>query len=301
MSSAAIGLGIINLLMVHGAKVLHRKKGGMNSLVLLSALFVTLGIEMIDLVRNEQSLQTKERLQLYSSELLSDSPRLDLPTIVRFLRTEKEEADRALDLSDVPATAHEQWSAELAAKDRSALSERIALGQRLATELAATELSAPQQGATPARAPLAATVKEFAASHHQALLIRHATSPIKKLSRLLYDAFYVSLGSAMFSLLAFYIANAAYRSFRIRSLEAALMMISAVLIILGQIPHGALYISEHLPEIRLWLMTNINTPARRAVFFGTEIAGLAIAVRIWLSLERAPVDITGGETGGGAR
>ena len=99
----------------------------------------------------------------------------------------------------------------------------------------------------------------------------------------------VPLGSAMFSLLAFYIVTAAYRSLRIRSLEALVMMIPALIVMLGQIPHGPLYVSESLPDIRRWLLENLNTAAFRAIFFGSAIAGLAMAIRMWLSLEKSPL------------
>ena len=106
----------------------------------------------------------------------------------------------------------------------------------------------------------------------------------------LYRSFFVPLGAAMFSLLAFYVASAAYRTFRVRSVEAGVMMSAALIVMLGQIPHGPLYISPKLVPIRLWLLEQLSTPAFRAIFFGSAIAGLAMAVRMWLSLERSPLE-----------
>ena len=69
------------------------------------------------------------------------------------------------------------------------------------------------------------------------------------------------------------------------------MMIAAILVVLGQIPQGeALY--DGFPSIRLWLLENINTPGNRAIFFGSAIAGLAMAIRIWLSLDKSPLDVS---------
>ena len=68
-------------------------------------------------------------------------------------------------------------------------------------------------------------------------------------------------------------------------------MLAALIVILGQIPQGAAYISEDLPGIRKWLLDNISTPAFRAISFGAAIAGLAMAVRMWLSLERSPLEV----------
>ena len=105
----------------------------------------------------------------------------------------------------------------------------------------------------------------------------------------MYEAFFVPLGSAMFALLAFYVATAAYRSFRIRSFEASIMMLAAIVVMLGQIPHGPLYISPALPAVRRWLLMNVSTPTFRAIYFGAAVAGLAMAVRMWLSLEKGPL------------
>jgi hypothetical protein len=109
-------------------------------------------------------------------------------------------------------------------------------------------------------------------------------------SQFITEAFFIPLGSAMFSLLAFYIVQAAYRSFRVKNKESALMITSALIVMLGQIPFGVIYISEDLPDLRRWLLLNISTPAFRAIYFGSALAGLSMAIRMWLSLEKSPLD-----------
>jgi hypothetical protein len=88
----------------------------------------------------------------------------------------------------------------------------------------------------------------------------------------------------MFSLLAFYMAAAAYRAFRIRSAESALMMGAALLVMLGQIPFG-IWVWDRFPEIRLWLLTVPNAAAFRGIAIGAAVAGLVMAFRMWLSIE----------------
>jgi hypothetical protein len=88
----------------------------------------------------------------------------------------------------------------------------------------------------------------------------------------------------MFALLGVYIAAAAYRAFRIRSLESALMMGAALVVMLGQISFGRM-ISEDLPQLRQWLLEVPNSAAFRAIRLGAGVAGLMLAIRMWLSIE----------------
>ncbi len=113
---------------------------------------------------------------------------------------------------------------------------------------------------------------------------------------ILFEGFLTSLNSTMFSLVAFYIVSAAYRAFRIRSTEAALMMAAATIIMLALVPVGAVLTSWlptegffsafRLERLGYWLLTSPNMAAQRAVSFGIGVGALAMSLRIWLSLER---------------
>ena len=54
----------------------------------------------------------------------------------------------------------------------------------------------------------------------------------------MFDNIYLPLGSTMFALLAFYVASASYRAFKIRNFEATLLLISGVLLMIGRVPIG---------------------------------------------------------------
>lgn len=114
--------------------------------------------------------------------------------------------------------------------------------------------------------------------------------------KLLFDAIRAPLDATVFALLAFYIASAAYRAFRVRSVEATLMMGVAFFVMLGQMPWAAQF-TEPLRESATWSwadLTNIkewikdvwNSAAQRGILFGVMIGTLAMSIRIWLSLER---------------
>lgn len=112
----------------------------------------------------------------------------------------------------------------------------------------------------------------------------------------LFQGFYMNLEATMFSILAFYIASAAYRAFRIRSAEAGLMMATAIILMAGQVPLGMALTNwipaEHaagalrIENVSYWVLSVMNMPVQRAIDFGLGLGALAMSLRIWLSLER---------------
>ncbi|MCX6344549.1 MAG: hypothetical protein NT018_05675 [Armatimonadetes bacterium] len=120
-------------------------------------------------------------------------------------------------------------------------------------------------------------------NYHKILLLLNDT-----VAQYIQFAFY----SATFSLLSFYLASAAYRSFKAKSREAVLMMVSALIVMLGQIPFGV-YLTSWIPgqtglvpAISRWLQLVLNTASQRGMWFGIMLASMAIGLRYWLSLER---------------
>jgi hypothetical protein len=118
----------------------------------------------------------------------------------------------------------------------------------------------------------------------------------KKIFTCLFDGLYIPLGVAMMSTLAFYIVSAAYRAFRVTNIEAILMMGAAIIVMLGQIPFG-MWLTSWLPmqgivsslrieNVSNWFMTVVNMSVQRAIGFGLAIGGIAMALRVWFSLER---------------
>lgn len=119
----------------------------------------------------------------------------------------------------------------------------------------------------------------------------HPNSINKNLNKLLFNGGLQALDSTMFSIIAFFIVSAAYRAFRIRSVEATLLLATALIVMLGQIPIGTALTASlpqplHLEVWRSWILSIANVAAIRAIAFGLGIGGLAMALRVWLGLER---------------
>jgi len=103
----------------------------------------------------------------------------------------------------------------------------------------------------------------------------------------------VPAGSTMYSILVFYISSAAYRAFRARSGEAAILLIAAVIVMLGVAPIGEA-IWKGFPPIYQWIMKIPNTAGMRGITIGATLGGVATALRILLGIERAHLG-AGGE------
>lgn len=100
------------------------------------------------------------------------------------------------------------------------------------------------------------------------------------------------LGATMYSMLAFYIASAAYRAFRVRSREATVLLVSAIIVMLARAPIGAA-IWSYIPKLGGWIMDVPNTAAVRGILLGVEIGIYATYIRVLLGLERAHLGGTG--------
>lgn len=122
---------------------------------------------------------------------------------------------------------------------------------------------------------------------------------------LLFDGLLQNMDAAMFSIVGFYIMSAAYRAFRARSIEATILLVTALVVILslmgvvellwsGVIDHiskdNPVIQSFKLSEIANWLKSTIQTPSIRGIDFGVGIGLLAMGLRIWLSLEKTGVN-----------
>lgn len=102
----------------------------------------------------------------------------------------------------------------------------------------------------------------------------------------LYNQIMIPLGASMFALLAFYMASAAYRSFRAKNALAALLLGSAFVVMVGQVPLGQA-ISGHLPQVSHWIMTVPNTAAKRGIDLGITLGITATLLKILAGIERS--------------
>lgn len=108
------------------------------------------------------------------------------------------------------------------------------------------------------------------------------------------DYVFTPLVATVMALLGFYITYAAYRAFKVRSVDGIVMMSVAVIVMLGYDPIGNVitywlkgtkidYLQ--LPVVAQFFMTTMNSAVFRSLNLGIAIATIAISWRIWLGFE----------------
>ena len=281
----AIGLGLFNLVSAHGSRLVFRKKGWAYSLALLAGLISMVAVTYAQWRENVALTGEIRRAQIvgeFAQRIADDAAaaRNDVPPLHVRIDALKRYARDYLVWLDASVFSPPTSAGPLKEELRSS-AEGVRQAVSALDGISGSELS-PQ-----AKDALSETTKSGARlSAALGAFMRHesSSSVVQNLYKLLYEGIFNQLGAAMFALLGVYIAAAAYRAFRIRTIESALMMTAAVVVMLGQISLGRM-ISDQLPELRQWLLEVPNSAAFRAIRLGAAVAGLILAIRMWLSIE----------------
>jgi hypothetical protein len=88
----------------------------------------------------------------------------------------------------------------------------------------------------------------------------------------------------MFALLAFYLASAAFRAFRTRSLDATVLLIAAVVVMIGRLDDGA---RLGIPKLASWINNAPNLVSKRAILIGVGLGMASTALKVVLGIERS--------------
>lgn len=286
MSVMAIGLGILNLLFAHGSRVAFKRSGWINSLGLLLSLFAMMTMMCLDWRNSHKMASSTQQITMLASfsEMIIKDVQENTPgvadtntrttmlydSINKMLKSVRMDHQTEVVIDELNTVSLNNYKADLKAKVAT-LTELVAVNKKVEPNLETLN-------------QISGLLGELAVAQRRYLKLIYDFSIIKQVYNLLYDGLFISLGSAMFALLGFYIAGAAYRAFRIKSTESALMMAAAIVVMLGQIPFG-IWIWDGFTGLRLWLLQIPSSGAFRAIYFGASIAGLGMAFRMWLSIE----------------
>ena len=91
--------------------------------------------------------------------------------------------------------------------------------------------------------------------------------------------------ATIFSLLAFFMASAAFRAFRARSFDATMLLITASIVTIGRVPIGQFFY-KNMPEVVEWILSYPNMAAQRGIIIGVQLGMIATSLKIILGIER---------------
>lgn len=114
----------------------------------------------------------------------------------------------------------------------------------------------------------------FTGARRQSYMFRH-----------FFDYVIIPSQATVFSLLAFFIASAAYRAFRARNVLATLLLAAALIMMLRFMPGLGLF-GEGLSDTATWLLNVPNLAAKRAIIIGIGLGMVATALKVILGIER---------------
>ncbi len=97
---------------------------------------------------------------------------------------------------------------------------------------------------------------------------------------------YQPLGAAVFSLLAFFLTAALFRALKVRSREAMIMLVVALIVVIGQAPFSAVAPLDIVGSVKNWLLDYPVLAGIRAIILGVSFGAIGISLRILLGFDR---------------
>ena len=108
-----------------------------------------------------------------------------------------------------------------------------------------------------------------------------------------YKFIYTALSGTMFAVLAFYIVSTAYRSFRIKSMQAFVLFVAAFVLILGKVPLGQIiwdsvlgWTGQGVSQVIEWIMQVPAVAGKRGIMIGISIGAIVTSLKIIFGIEK---------------
>lgn len=107
---------------------------------------------------------------------------------------------------------------------------------------------------------------------------------------------FTPLNQTVFGLLAFFVASAAFRAFRAKNTEAAVLLVTAVIVLLGQtraavitdwLPTTGLAAGFRVENLKDTIMNVFNMTGMRAIMIGIALGVVSTSLKVLLGIDRS--------------
>jgi hypothetical protein len=109
--------------------------------------------------------------------------------------------------------------------------------------------------------------------------------PLSANSQFIFNYILQPLEATFFALLALFVATAAFRAFRVRSLESFFFVLFAVIVLLGQVP-VSIYLWPEFPVIKDWVLNVPTLAGVRGILLGVALGVIATGLRVLMGADR---------------
>ncbi len=116
-------------------------------------------------------------------------------------------------------------------------------------------------------------------------IIGHYSAPFMDAFDWQFNNIMIPISATMFSLLAFFIASAAYRAFRARSVLATILLLAAIAVMIRFFPLGIF--TDPVGKLSNWILNVPNLAAKRAIIIGVGLGIVSTAMKVVLGIERS--------------
>ena len=127
--------------------------------------------------------------------------------------------------------------------------------------------------------------------------LREASQQDQATQKMMFDWAYlyvfVPCTATIFSILAFFMASAAFRTFRARNLAAGLLLVAALVVMLGRVPVSEWFSLQVFGDKGVFdaatdfIMEGPNLAAKRGITLGISLGAISQALRILFGIERS--------------
>lgn len=278
-----LALGVLSIFRVHFGRLFKMQKDWFFSLVLLGSLF---SIFILGMISFRGDLRVEARQASIDAALREGAPMSqEIATLAR-LGSEAQERD----LTEAAKTPiRRQYN-------RSEIDHATYIAQIASAQVVATAATDANEAIIQAAVDSGTLTAEAASLAKQGIVEEKERTKSEQAFQILYRRGLLAMDAAMFSLIGFFILSAAYRAFRVRSIEASILMATALVVLLMFVPIALMLTNGldpntfagnfRIDSIGSWLLATINVPAIRAIDLGLGLGLLAMGLRIMLGLEK---------------